>query len=394
MKKSNLLTFFVRAVFACAVLITMAKAAFAQITLDLDVLTEDFPPQKNERPAVVQPEPSLQIPLKEPAPEVKKTAPAEVKKTPAAETKKPTPPTKPKPAAKPVVKKAQPPSKASEKKAVVQPKEKYQVRETAQKDEHDKLKPHAAPVPKVKILAANNGSEETGEELLTEGRKSSETSKEPKLSKHFLEQQRLKEVPKKQLETLAEQQPVVLKEPKQKSVPQLAAEAHHKAKKELPAVKPAPEEKVQETKPAILNFSVFPVSEKLTTEERSALLAKEIPQESATIKALTDKKTLYGILIFDKKSAELTEEMQNALNNVAAVMKKEKGRRLILYSYSTADPAEPGKERQYALRRALMIRSYLTVQGIHSLRIELRSQGSKGAGDKIPDRTDLVFLDK
>ena len=86
--------------------------------------------------------------------------------------------------------------------------------------------------------------------------------------------------------------------------------------------------------------------------------------------------------------------MQTVLNDIAVQMKKNKKKRLIVYSYGSSDPVEPGKERQYALRRALQIRSYLIEQGLHSLRIELRSQGQKGAGNKIPDRADLVFQER
>ena len=52
------------------------------------------------------------------------------------------------------------------------------------------------------------------------------------------------------------------------------------------------------------------------------------------------------------------------------------------------------RERQYALRRALMIRSYLTQKGTHSLRIEMRPSGQKGAGEKIPDRTDILLEER
>ena len=41
MKKSNLLNFLVNVVFVCSALTAAAKTAFAQITLDLDVLTEE-----------------------------------------------------------------------------------------------------------------------------------------------------------------------------------------------------------------------------------------------------------------------------------------------------------------------------------------------------------------
>lgn len=392
MKKNNLLKFFVKAVFACAILIAMAEAAFAQITLDLGVLTEDFPTKEeamseSETNALEQ---NIPIPLKEPPQKIKKA----------------TPPVKPKPPAKPVVKKT-----ASQKNSVQQSKEKYHVRESTPKSER-KLKPQAAPVPQVKILATNDTSPETENPTPEENKK--EVAQEPKLSKHFLEQQRLTKAPEQTPEkasaieaSVAKQTPknveTVLPPPVRKSVQQLAEDSRQAAQsaaktnvreKEAEVAEKAKKEIKTDIKDIVADFSVFPVSEKLTPEERSAALAREIPQDSATIKALSDKKTLSHIFLFKKKSAELTEEMQDVLNTLAASLKKDKGRRLILYSYGAADPAEPGKERQYALRRALMIRSYLTTQGIRSLRIELRSQGARGAGDKIPDRTDIIIQDK
>ncbi|MBR4127224.1 MAG: OmpA family protein, partial [Alphaproteobacteria bacterium] len=141
-------------------------------------------------------------------------------------------------------------------------------------------------------------------------------------------------------------------------------------------------------------YSVVPVSASLTPEERSSVLSLEIPSNSATFKALSAQRTLYAVFRFERKSLELTHEMQTVLNDIAVQMKKNRKKRLIVYSYGSPDSAEPGKERQYALRRALLIRSYLIEQGLHSLRIELRSQGQKGAGNKIPDRADLVFQER
>lgn len=395
MKTDNLLKFLVKTVFACVVFITASKTVFAQITLDLGVLSEE-PPSKEATAA----ESDAFIPLKAPV-----------------ETKKAVPPEKPKPAlpaAKPTVKKNAPKTKTAPKQTNIKKepakKEKYQIKETTRKDEHDKLKPNAAPVPKVKILTADNEPEKPQpEETLPD---ESTELKKPKISKHFLEQQRLKEEaevkeetqkgPKKEKEEKKEEivSPSLPAAPQQNSLSSTALQ--NKALSSETVVKqPEPDtlkaEQAglsKENKPSLLNFSVFPVSGKLTPTERSVALSQEIPQESLTIKALNEKKILSHILIFEKKSYELTEEMQSALNDIAALIKKDKTKRLILYSYCSIDPAEPGKERQYALRRALMIRSYLAARGVNSLRIELRAQGAKGAGNKIPDRTDLVLQNK
>ena len=409
MKRNNLLTFCVKAALSCVVFVSAPTAALAQITLDLGVLAED------------------------PVTEVKTTTSAPVKKSePAKPAAKPKPA---KPAAKPVVKSAvKPAAKKPQKKETVQVKEKYQVKETRPKDDHDRLKPHRAPVPDVKVLASSrDGVSEEDDVLIgqTEKRKPS-SIKEPKLSKHFLKQQQRNsgrtveedafpssnagkeaepEKPhvitpqqlKKEAEQSVEAETVVAKE---KVAPKPVETPAEKTPAALPVVKQAetvapkapeapvakPAEKIPE-KP-VLTFSVFPVPDTLTPAERSEKLMKEIPSDSATIKALSDKKTLHDILRFEPKTLELTPEMQTALDKMASLLKKEKKKRLLIYSYAAADPFEPGKERQYALRRALMVRSYLIVQGIHSLRMELRSQGQKGAGETIPDRTDLVLQDR
>ena len=413
MKRNNLPIFFTKAALFCVATVLTPTAAFAQITLDLGVLSDD------------------------PVTEVEKTTTsAPVKKSePAKPAAKPKPAT---PAAKPVVKKTQ----KAQKKETVQVKEKYQVKETRPKDEHDRLKPHRAPVPDVKVLASSNGEvpeEETLSSVKGKVAKGKSSFKEPKLSKHFLKQQKLNEQKSPEEENAASpveqardgdaekrrvvtpqqlkyealrivektagtevktaETPVVKPvEPVAKAVAEAPAakpvEPVAKQVAEDTAAKPEVKEAVKEPEKTVLTFSVFPVDETLTQAERSAVLMKEIPSDSATYKVLSDKKSLYDILRFEPKTLELTPEMQTALDKIALLLKKDRKKRMLIYAYAQADPSEPGKERQYALRRALMVRSYLIVQGIHSLRMELRSQGQKGAGNVIPDRTDLVLQDR
>lgn len=367
------------AVFLAVYFITV-KAVFAQITVDLDVLTEDFIPKDTITLSPIKEEKKEQPPVLK---QKKKT----VEKAKAA--KKATPPKKP---AKPAVKK--PAAKTAKK---------YQVKETAKKDEHDRLKPRANPVPKVKILAADSSTKPAEEPQETKETTSVVLS-EPKISKHFLEQERQKQQEKEEEER---SQRIVLtpppetrqEEPKPAEQPKRLLFTDTVKKSSLPAPKTLLSEKPVKavSKPIVsqpVKFSVFYVSSKLTPAERSAALSKEIPENSATKKALNQKTELLHIFVFEKKSIRLTEEMQAALDDVAQILKKDRNKRLLLYSYSAADPAEPGKERQYALRRALMIRSYLTQKGTHSLRIEMRPSGQKGAGEKIPDRTDILLEER
>lgn len=384
------MNFLKKAVICFAVFVITAKAAFAQITVDLDVLTEDFIPKDTITLA---------------PPDRAKDVSAPVLKAPAAENKKQPATKKAKPAARPVVKKTASPKKPvkpSVKKKATKPVEKYQIRETAKKDEHDRLKPRANPVPKVKILASDDSVKPAEETVSVTTEALPEKPAEPKISKHFLEQERLKQQETEQTQQAVSDmetpvQPEKEPQPIKDSFLTLTSENRPtllKPKTLLSAAERETPGKQTPAQPEPVKFSVFYVSGKLTPAERSAILAKEIPANSATKKALDQKKELLHIFVFESKSSALTDEMRAALDSTAEIMKKNRGKHLLLYSYSAADPAEPGKERQYALRRALMIRSYLTQKGIHSLRIEMRSFGQKGAGEKMPDRTDILIEDK
>lgn len=366
-----------KAVCFLAVFMT-SQAAFAQITLDLDVLTEDFIPKDATTSVPV---------LKEPGSEKKEPIPL---KPPAAKkAEKP----KARPAAKP----------AAPKKPAVRPvkkTEKLEVKEPAVKDEHDKLKPRANPVPKVKVLAAETREVKAPEEK-------PEIVIEPKISKHFLEQERLKHEEEKTQEETADaketpQQPAV--QTVQKSLPDKAvadkdetadrAAAERQTPKMLLTPKPRKQQAAAQPKTPVLKSSVFHVSNRLTPDERSDILSKEIPEDSATRLALTKDRKLVQIFLFEESSADLSEEMQLALNSLAAQLKKNPDKRVLLYSYSAPNPSGNGRERQVSLRRALMVRSYLSRLGVRSLRVEIRSQGHKGAGTVIPDRTDILTEDK
>ncbi len=387
------MNFLTKAVIYFAVFVITAKAAFAQITVDLDVLTEDFIPKDTITLA---------------PPDRAKDVSAPVLKAPAAENKKQPATKKAKSATKPTVKKPATKKTASPKKpakpSVKKTKavKKYQVKEAARKDEHDRLKPRANPVPKVKILASDNSIKPAEDDIIET---TPPETTEPKISKHFLEQERLKNQKNNHrtaeavaTSTINEAEETPPKsEPVRDSFLTLTrdnAPARIRPKTLLSSAEQKSDQKQKTQRPTPVKFSVFYVSGKLTPAERSEALAKEIPQESATRKALDQKKKLLHIFVFESKSSALTDEMRTALDNTAEMMKKNRNKRLILYSYSAPDPDAPGKERQYALRRALMIRSYLTQKGIHSLRIEIRSFGQKGAGEKMPDRTDILTEDR
>lgn len=393
-----------------------ATAAFAQITVDLDVLTEDFIPKDALTSAPLKTE-DASVALKapeqtKPAEQTEKKEAKKEEKRPAAKNApekkaaaKPKPVVKPtaKTAAKPAVKKAAAPKKpekpAVKKTAAVKPVEKFHVKESAQSDEHDRLKPRANPVPKVKILAAENSSHRDNKNAAEENAGRSDA---PKLSKHFLEQERLKERRQtEEKETAAAEKPAVKQaeaKPVEKPRPLMETAPDTLSVQPKTLLRAAggtetPAEKTAAAKQPV-RFSVFPVSSKLTPEERSARLAQEIPQDSATATALKRNRSLYHIFIFETGATLLGEEMQAALDTMAEQLKKDPSKRVLLYSYSAPDPVRTGGERQHSLRRALAVRSYLAQQGINTLRMEIRSFGKKGAGSKIPDRTDILIMEK
>lgn len=365
-----------------AVAFLTARAAFAQVTVDLDVLTEDFIPKdtissdrnvkKNSAAALIDPA-------------VKKAEPTKKKSA----------------------KQSRPPQKQN--KSAKPPKAKgYQVREAAVKDEHDKLKPRAKPVPQVKILAVDTTVKPAAEAL------NKTPAAELKLSKHFLEQAERAEIAEKKKETakkaIAAAKPTavaapvrtVAKEQKKTDTPKQtladlaealktfekseSADNNAVAKSKAASVSETPE---TETAKKTAAPTVLPASPDPSAEDRNALLASVVPFDSPTATAVAQGKKLQWVFVHKPKSSELTPEARNALDLTAAQAVKNKSR-VLLYAYASN---ERGAERRHALRRALAIRSYLMRRGVKSMRVEIRAFGNRGAGASCPDRTDVLIKD-
>ena len=361
----------------------------------------------------------------------------------------------------------------------------YQIQESDQQDGHDGLKPRANPVPKVKILSmgvpeetlepeqnlleqqnkvtasiiknpkASTQSPELKQKQIQPSSKGQQNvSKELKISKHFLEQQKKEQALQsvdnvsieqkvskhflEQQQKEQDQQPVdnvsieqkvskhfleqQQKEQDQQPVDNVSIEQKvskhflEQQKEEqdlagnmsgsstsavtsnsanpealLSAALKVTDKKIAEKTPSPVKFSVIHASSKLTPKERSDFLEKEIPEDSMTKKILKKNKRLMQIFVFENKSSQLTMEMQTVLDELAKSFQETKNKRLLIYAYSAMDPDEPLASRRYALRRALAVRSYLVQKGIHSLNMEMRSFGSKGAGEHIPDRVDIMI---
>ncbi len=383
-----------------AVMCLTAMPAYAQITLNLDVLTEDFIPKDatTSAPAPAAPPVVAPVapPVAAPAPKVKekpvrlkrieqkKVAPKKV------ETKKPT--KKSKTTAQKASKsapKASAKSKTSSKNSAKS--KKYQVKESKIQDEHDRLKPRAKPVPTVKVVPIK-------ERVRIKIAETSDDDNKPQISKHFLEQQQaLKDA---QDEKSRSKEKIVLTPPKKKSVP--APETFFaKSKKKTSTVRDeaeriAQKEETKEPKTKILPFaSVIRTAENMTQKERSEALVQKLPKESETVIATQKRKLLAAVLLFKDTSADLTEEMGKALDTLIAYMRKHPEKRMTVFAYSAPTKApDYGRERQVSLRRALSVRSYMSRAGINSLRVDIRALGQRGAGSEIPNRADVLIYER
>lgn len=382
-----------------AVMWLTAMPAYAQITLNLDVLTEDFIPKDatTSAPAPAAPPVVAPVapPVAAPAPKVKEK-PVRLKRveqkkaaSKKVETKKST--KKSKTTAKKASKsapKASAKSKTSSKNNTKS--KKYQVKESKIQDEHDRLKPQAKPVPTVKVVPIK-------ERVRIKIAETRDDDNKPQISKHFLEQQQaLKEA----REEDRSKEKIVLPPPEKKSVP--APETFFaKSKKKTSTVRDeaeriAQKEETKEPKTKILPFaSVIRTAENMTQKERSEALVQKLPKESETVIATQKRKLLAAVLLFKDTSADLTEEMGKALDTLIAYMRKHPEKRMTVFAYSAPTKApDYGRERQVSLRRALSVRSYMSRAGINSLRVDIRALGQRGAGSEIPNRADVLIYER
>ena len=382
-----------------AVMWLTAMPAYAQITLNLDVLTEDFIPKDatTSAPAPAAPPVVAPVapPVAAPAPKVKekpvRLKRVEQKKAASKKVEKKKSTKKSKTTAKKASKsapKASAKSKTSSKNNTKS--KKYQVKESKIQDEHDRLKPRAKPVPTVKVVPIK-------ERVRIKIAETRDDDNKPQISKHFLEQQQaLKEA----REEDRSKEKIVLPPPEKKSVP--APETFFaKSKKKTSTVRDeaeriAQKEETKEPKTKILPFaSVIRTAENMTQKERSEALVQKLPKESETVIATQKRKLLAAVLLFKDTSADLTEEMGKALDTLIAYMRKHPEKRMTVFAYSAPTKApDYGRERQVSLRRALSVRSYMSRAGINSLRVDIRALGQRGAGSEIPNRADVLIYER
>lgn len=411
-----------------------AYDAAAQIMIDFDAL--EPAPQQQNAPVLKKPEKTQK--------KAAEKKPASAKKAPAKKAA----PSKKSPAAKPAAK--QPAKSASGKAKTAAPAEKYQVVESEKQDEHDKLKPRSNPVPSVKIISldvhekekpANEKAEikEAGTAKTVESAKtvSSPAPNVAPASPAAPEKPRAPQVAKPEKPALpvvsAPEKPVAAA-PVEAVKPAQSAKAAEASESKIEsaatvavdAESAAPEsvKKVEKAQDVIVNAekavekivgqvmrknaeknearsqeearkgNPFLDAAALSDAKRSAALLRHISEQAAGRKMLSDKTLLRDVILFEQNATALDVSSEKTFEALTDFLLKNPSKRIIVFTYAAQSDIEAGRERQLTLRRALYLRSRLAQAGVKIARIEIRSQGTKGAGESYPDRAEIYTYDR
>lgn len=411
-----------------------AYDAAAQIMIDFDAL--EPAPQQQNAPVLKKPEKTQK--------KAAEKKPASAKKAPAKKAA----PSKKSPAAKPAAK--QPAKSASGKAKTAAPAEKYQVVESEKQDEHDKLKPRSNPVPSVKIISldvhekekpANEKAEikEAGTAKTVESAKtvSSPAPNVAPASPAAPEKPRAPQVAKPEKPALpvvsAPEKPVAAA-PVEAVKPAQSAKAAEASESKIEsaatvavdAESAAPEsvKKVEKAQDVIVNAekavekivgqvmrknaeknearsqeearkgNPFLDAAALSDAKRSAALLRHISEQAAGRKMLSDKTLLRDVILFEQNATALDVSSEKTFEALTDFLLKNPSKRIIVFTYAAQSEIEAGRERQLTLRRALYLRSRLAQAGVKIARIEIRSQGTKGAGESYPDRAEIYTYDR
>lgn len=412
-----------------------AYDAAAQIMIDFDAL--EPAPQQQNAPVLKKPEKTQK--------KAAEKKPASAKKAPAKKAA----PSKKSPAAKPAAK--QPAKSASGKAKTAAPAEKYQVVESEKQDEHDKLKPRSNPVPSVKIISldvhekekpANEKAEikEAGTAKTVESAKtvSSPAPNVAPASPAAPEKPRAPQVAKPEKPALpvvsAPEKPVAAAPAEAVKPAQSAKAAEASESKIEPAATaaadaesaaPEPVKKVEKAQDVIVNAekavekivgqvmrknaeknearsqeearkggNPFLDAAALSDAKRSAALLRHISEQAAGRKMLSDKTLLRDVILFEQNATALDVSSEKTFEALTDFLLKNPSKRIIVFTYAAQSEIEAGRERQLTLRRALYLRSRLAQAGVKIARIEIRSQGTKGAGESYPDRAEIYTYDR
>lgn len=407
-----------------------AYDAAAQIMIDFDAL--EPAPQQQNAPVLKKPEKTQK--------KAAEKKPASAKKAPAKKAV----PSKKSPAAKPAAK------SASGKTKTAAPAEKYQVVESEKQDEHDKLKPRSNPVPSVKIISldvhekekpANEKAEikEAGTAKTVESAKtvSSPAPNVAPASPAAPEKPRAPQVVKPEKPALpvvsAPEKPVAAA-PAEAVKPTQSAKAAEASESKIEsaatvavdAESAAPEsvKKVEKAQDVIVNAekavekivgqvmrknaeknearsqeearkgNPFLDAAALSDAKRSAALLRHISEQAAGRKMLSDKTLLRDVILFEQNATAVDVSSEKTFEALTDFLLKNPSKRIIVFTYAAQSEIEAGRERQLTLRRALYLRSRLAQAGVKIARIEIRSQGTKGAGESYPDRAEIYTYDR
>lgn len=393
-----------------------AYDAAAQIMIDFDAL--EPAPQQQNAPVLKKPEKTQK--------KAAEKKPASAKNAPAKKAV----PSKKSPAAKPAAK------SASGKAKTAAPAEKYQVVESEKQDEHDKLKPRSNPVPRVKIISldvhekekpANEKAEikEAGTAKTVESAKTVSSpapnvaSASPAAPEKTLVSAPEKPVAAAPAEAVKPAQSAKAAEASESKIEPAATDA-------VDAESAAPEsvKKVEKAQDVIVNAekavekivghvmrknaeknearsqeearkgNPFLDAAALSDAKRSAALLRHISEQAAGRKILSDKTLLRDVILFERNATALDVSSEKTFEALTDFLLKNPSKRIIVFTYAAQSEIEAGRERQLTLRRALYLRSRLAQAGVKIARIEIRSQGTKGAGESYPDRAEIYTYDR
>lgn len=393
-----------------------AYDAAAQIMIDFDAL--EPAPQQQNAPVLKKPEKTQK--------KAAEKKPASAKKAPAKKAA----PSKKSPAAKPAAKSALGKAKTAA------PAEKYQVVESEKQDEHDKLKPRSNPVPSVKIISldvhekekpANEKAEikEAGTAKTVESAKTV-SSPAPNVApaSPAAPEKPLVSAPEKPVAAAPAEAVKPAQSAKAAEASESKIEPAATAAADAESAAPEPVKKVEKAQDVIVNAekavekivgqvmrknaeknearsqeearkgNPFLDAAALSDAKRSAALLRHISEQAAGRKMLSDKTLLRDVILFEQNATALDVSSEKTFEALTDFLLKNPSKRIIVFTYAAQSEIEAGRERQLTLRRALYLRSRLAQAGVKIARIEIRSQGTKGAGESYPDRAEIYTYDR
>lgn len=393
-----------------------AYDAAAQIMIDFDAL--EPAPQQQNAPVLKKPEKTQK--------KAAEKKPASAKKAPAKKAV----PSKKSPAAKPAAKSALGKAKTAA------PAEKYQVVESEKQDEHDKLKPRSNPVPSVKIISldvhekekpANEKAEikEAGTAKTVEAAKTvsspapnvaSASPAAPEKPSVSAPEKPVAAAPAEAVKPAQSAKAAEASESKIEPAATVAVDAESAAPESVKKVEKAQDVIVNAEKAVekIVGQVMRKNAEKnearsqeearkgnpfldaaaLSGAKRSAALLRHISEQAAGRKMLSDKTLLRDVILFERNATALDVSSEKTFEALTDFLLKNPSKRIIVFTYAAQSEIEAGRERQLTLRRALYLRSRLAQAGVKIARIEIRSQGTKGAGESYPDRAEIYTYDR